>query len=129
MTSPQRVILLGFLLSALMAALAVVLMLLPPGSPGVSSLTLNDKFMHFAAFFLIVLPAVAVRPSVWIWVLPGAIILGGVIELVQPYFGRGRELGDFIADTLGATAAVPVGRVLHRAISDRWQLHKAKRAQ
>lgn len=29
-------------------------------------------------------------------------ILGGSIELIQPYVGRGRELLDFIADIIGA---------------------------
>ena len=127
-TSRHRAIQLGFLLSAVMAVTATVLMLLPPQATKTVSVSVNDKIMHFVAFFMIVLPAIAVRPSVWVWVLPIAIVLGGMIEIVQPFFGRGRELGDFIADVLGATLAVPVGRLLHHVISQGWQLHKAKRA-
>lgn len=128
-TSRHRAIRLGFLLSAVMAVIATVLMLLPPQATKAVSVSVNDKTMHFVAFFMIVLPAIAVRPSVWVWVLPIAIVLGGMIEIVQPFFGRGRELGDFIADVLGATLAVPVGRLLHSVISQSWQLHKAKRAE
>ncbi|TVP71334.1 MAG: hypothetical protein EA339_10395 [Rhodobacteraceae bacterium] len=119
----------GFFLSAVMAVIATVLMLLPPQATKAVSVSVNDKTMHFVAFFMIVLPAIAVRPSVWVWVLPIAIVLGGAIEIVQPFFGRGRELGDFIADVLGATLAVPVGRLLHHAISQGWELHKAKRTE
>jgi VanZ family protein len=44
-----------------------------------------------------------------------ALLIGGAIEIVQPYFGRGLEVLDFICDALGAACGAAFG-----VISLRW---------
>lgn len=74
----------------------------------------TDKLHHFLAFAALVFPALAVRPSAARWILPLAIAYGGLIELIQPYFGRSAEWGDFVADALGAFAGALAGLAAHR---------------
>lgn len=109
----------GYTLSGVIAVTATVLMLMPdsPGPP--APFVGLDKIAHAMTFFLVLIPILSVRPAAWIWLVPLAAAYGGVIELIQPFFGRGRELGDFIANIVGITLAIPVGRVLHRRFSKR----------
>lgn len=48
----------------------------------------------------------------------GPVILGGVIEILQPYFERSGEWLDFAADTVGTTLAVGIG-LLMKKVKDR----------
>jgi len=119
----------GYLLSGVIAATATVLMLIPvsPGPPPpVAGL---DKIAHAVLFFLVVIPILTVRPAAWVWLVPVAAAYGGVIELIQPYFGRGREFGDFIANIVGIALAMPVGRALHHRFSNRRKAHQGERSK
>lgn len=115
----------GIGLSVLFACIATWLMLKPASADTLPDVTHIDKLVHFVTFFLIALPAVIVRPQAWLGIALAASVLGGAIEIIQPWFGRTRELADFAADMLGAFAAVPVGRWL----SERWQLKHWKRSE
>ena len=105
---------LGFGLSVVVGVVVTAMLLVPasdiPG-PHIEGL---DKVIHFAMFFLLVLPALTFAPSSWVWVVPLAIFYGGMIEIIQPYFGRGMEFGDFVANTLGVVSALGVSRAIHR---------------
>ncbi|MEB8387250.1 VanZ family protein [Rhodobacteraceae bacterium KMM 6894] len=86
--------------TALMCVVIVVLTLMPssqadgPPSP--------DKLYHFIAFAALVVPLSVVCPRhVW-WIVAGATAFGGLIEVIQPTFGRGAEWLDLLADFLGA---------------------------
>lgn len=114
----------GIGLSVCFALFATWLMLLPAGPEVSPRFPHLDKLAHFVAFFFIALPALAVRPADWLWIVVLAGVLGGAIEIIQPMFGRGRELADFIADVLGALAAVPVGRWLSHRLSKLRQLRE-----
>lgn len=81
-----------------------------PGPPG------SDKTMHILAFFALVLPTATLSPRLLVWVLPLAVLYGGAIEIVQPYFGRERELLDLVADSVGAGLGSLAGLVLFRGI-------------
>jgi len=81
---------------------------LPPEPPG------SDKLHHFLAFAALAFPLVAARPRNALWMLPLVILYGGLIEVIQPSFDRSAEWGDFIADTLGATAGAAMGWWVHR---------------
>ncbi|MFO7858470.1 MAG: hypothetical protein R6V11_06060 [Ectothiorhodospiraceae bacterium] len=70
-------------------------------------------FGHLAAFALVAwafwdLPALARRPFPVraLAVLVASLLLGGLIELVQPYFGRSAALRDIIQNGLGAAAVI-----------------------
>ncbi|MCC5955242.1 MAG: VanZ family protein [Natronohydrobacter sp.] len=118
----------GYGLAIGFAVIGTWLMLAPAGPETPLPFPHFDKLVHFVVFFLIALPAVAVRPDAWLWIVLCASALGGAIELIQPIVGRGRELADFVADVLGALAAVPVGRALSRRILKSRQLRERKGA-
>lgn len=78
-------------------------MVIAQGLPG------SDKMYHVLAFVALTLPCAALYPRTLILVFPGAIAFGGLIEIVQPYVGRERELADFYADACGAVIGVAAG--------------------
>lgn len=44
----------------------------------------------------------------------GPVLMGGVIEIIQPYFERSGEWADFVADAVGVTLAVGVGLLMKK---------------
>lgn len=98
---------LGLALTAVVAVTVVLTTLMPsayvPGPPG------GDKTMHLLAFAALTLPTACLAHRHLTWVLPFAIVLGAAIEIIQPAFGRHRELADLYADSAGALAGVGVG--------------------
>lgn len=71
----------------------------PPGPQGVPGL---DKLLHFIAFAALAMPMAYARPAAWRAVALTVLAYGGVIEIVQPFVGRGAEWADLLADALGA---------------------------
>lgn len=76
----------------------------------------SDKLHHFAAFAALVLPLSVLNPRRALALVVAAVLIGVCIELVQPYFGRLRSLGDIIANTLGALFGAAVAWVLNRPV-------------
>lgn len=110
--TPPGLVRLGLVLTGL-ALLVLTVLLLMPGSEAVSPLMGLDKLWHFLGFFGLVLPLVTVLPRLaWAAALAAA-VYGGVIELIQPSFGRGAEWGDALANLIGAATGALVGRALH----------------
>lgn len=105
----------GIILSGIVGVVVTVLLLIPISGPDTSSSAIGiDKAVHFLFFFALVVPVLTFYPRAWVWVVPVAIAYGGMIEVIQPYFGRGMELGDFVANSLGVVSAVPVSRWAHK---------------
>ncbi|WP_438992317.1 VanZ family protein [Lentibacter sp.] len=97
--SPRRI------LTGLIAVALAVAMLTPLDVPqSVPSYT--DKLVHLAAFGLLVLPAALSRrvplSLLFVGLFIGAAAFGGVIELIQPHFGRSADINDWLADMAGA---------------------------
>lgn len=96
------------------AVAIVILSLIPPGAtpdaPG------NDKLHHFMAYTALAFPICAARPRVALWMVPGAIALGGAIEILQPHFGRHAEWRDFLANSAGAVTGALIAWVAHRTV-------------
>ncbi len=75
----------------------------------------SDKWLHFLAYLnLVFLLWFSVKPDnkiswrsrlVWLIFLASA-AYGGIDELVQPYFGRTKDLGDFLANITGISAGL-----------------------
>jgi VanZ family protein len=62
----------------------------------------SDKTQHALTFGALTLLAATAYPHTRLWILAIALTgFGGLIEIVQPYFGRGRELLDWVADMAG----------------------------
>lgn len=98
--------------TAMIAALLCVLTLSPQTASGAGSNL--DKAYHFIGFGVLALPLCLAYPRrVWTVVL-GVTVFGGMIELLQPFVGRGAEWLDLLSDALGGTAAALFARVLRR---------------
>ena len=101
-------------LATLLVLVAILIGTLTPPEDMPSDVPGSDKLHHFLAFAAFVLPLTLLRPGRWVWLVPLAALLGVAIELVQPYFGRERAVGDMIANALGAGFGALLARLLHR---------------
>lgn len=119
----------GFAISGLLAVVITILLLVPTSGTSAPKIIGFDKIIHFVLFFLLVVPALSYAPRTWVWVVPVAILYGAMIEIIQPYFGRGREFGDFVANSLGALVAVPVSRWVHTRWLEPRQISDDKRPE
>lgn len=95
-----------------LCALGIAFMTLLYKSDGQVGPQWADKAFHAIAFFILVLPGAMVHRWAFLWLVPLAIAFGAAIELVQPYFGRSRELGDLYADIAGIFAGVLAGTLI-----------------
>lgn len=107
--------------TAAVAAAIVVLSLLPVPQPQLPQVRFLDKILHALAYLLLgfllfasQLPGPRLR-LVLVAVF-GSLLLGGVLELVQPLARRHRELADLAADLAGATAGALLAMVLVRPL-------------
>lgn len=67
----------------------------------------SDKTQHALTFGTLTLLAAAAYPHKRLWLEAIALAgFGALIEIVQPYFGRGRELMDWVADITGIALAL-----------------------
>lgn len=73
-----------------------------------------DKAAHALAFFALVFPTVVTHRWGFVWMVPLAAAFGGMIELIQPYVGRGREFADFQADLAGILTGAAIAWVIRR---------------
>ena len=106
--------------SGLAMALAAWLLIAPtPGPPPV--IPFQDKIFHVVAFAALTGPGVLALPAryLWFWVAH-MVALGAGIEIVQSMMGAGRQgdVVDFIADGLGITLAVAIGRWMRRRFGE-----------
>jgi VanZ family protein len=64
-----------------------------------------DKLDHFTAYLVLAIlaRAIGLPPG---RTVASAMALGGVLEILQGFTGRSPELGDFIANSLGAVAGI-----------------------
>ena len=74
----------------------------------------NDKIAHFSAYLGLVLAAALLRPKSIAFYTASAVFYGGLIELIQPSFGREKEVLDFVANSLGALCGGALGLVAAR---------------
>jgi VanZ family protein len=100
-------------LAALLVGVAIAVATLgPPAGPIIPG---SDKLAHLVAFAALAFPLSFAWPRRMLPVVLGVLCYGGLIELVQPFFGRTAEWGDLLADGLGAIAGTALG-----AASRRW---------
>lgn len=69
----------------------------------------SDKTHHLVGFAALTFPAGLLHPRLLKWVLPFALLFGGLIEVIQPFVGRHREFADFTADATGALVGAAIG--------------------
>lgn len=88
---------------ALLIAITYLTLAAPGSLPRVSG---GDKLHHALAFAALVFPFVVARPRWALRTFAAAIAYGGLIELIQPSFGRSGEWADLLADTIGAAVGI-----------------------
>jgi VanZ family protein len=95
--------------TAAVAAAIVAFSLLPVPQPHLSGVHFLDKILHALAylclsFLLFASQLPGPRPRLVLVSVLASLVLGGLIELIQPAVLRDRELGDLAADLAGAIA-------------------------
>ncbi|WP_139188598.1 VanZ family protein [Aliiruegeria lutimaris] len=93
--------------TALIGLMIAVATLAPAGT--LPSVPGTDKYHHPLAFAALTFPTAFLRPRLLFWVFPIAVAYGGLIEVLQPHFGRQREFADVTADAIGALMGVAIG--------------------
>jgi VanZ family protein len=86
---------------------------LPAGPPGI------DKLYHVVAFAALAFPTALLRPERWRSAGCLAILYGGIIEIIQPAFGRSADISDLLADALGVTVGILLGLAARRILKRR----------
>jgi len=83
---------------------------------------INDKVLHFEAYFVLGAMAAAAfrsrRPG--LWAIIGLIFLGGVLEIIQSYVGRDMSFFDELANTAGAISGAVIARLIVEPLRRRW---------
>ena len=69
----------------------------------------SDKLVHFIAFATLAFPLARTGRFGLIPVL-----IGAIIEFIQPTFNRSAELGDWVADTFGVLIGIGLGLAYRR---------------
>jgi VanZ family protein len=103
----------GSAVTTVLAVIIAVLTLAPMPSGGPAE---SDKIYHVLVFACLAFPLPLVRPRWTVWVILGVIAYGGVIEVIQPFFGRQAEWADLVADGIGAAVGAVTGSALSRYV-------------
>ena len=82
----------------------------PPPAPDGS-----DKVVHFIAFAALAFPLARTGRIGLLPVFVGASAFGGLIEIIQPSFGRSADMQDWIADIAGVGLGMVLALVYRRA--------------
>ena len=101
-------------LAIAVAATIAILSFLPHSTA--AGVPVNDLVNHFIAYCVLSGLALYRRGTVIAGAiaLASVVALGGVIEVVQPHFGRAGELYDFAANGLGALAGAALTMIVRR---------------
>lgn len=98
----------------LFTALLIVTLSLIPHLPGIlNPFSFSDKIFHASAytvFSVLLFFSLKTRFTTLKWCTPLTLtlvlLLGGVIEIIQPYFSRSKDIYDFLSDTAGGAAGI-----------------------
>lgn len=74
----------------------------------------SDKIVHLIAFAVLAFPLAHTGRFGLIPVFVGASAFGGVIEVIQPSFGRSADMQDWIADIAGVALGIALALLYRR---------------
>ena len=80
----------------------------PPATDG------TDKLVHLIAFAALAFPLARTGRIGLIPVFVGASVFGGLIEVIQPSFGRSADMQDWIADIVGVGLGIMLALLYRR---------------
>ena len=81
----------------------------PPPAPDGS-----DKIVHLIAFAALAFPLARTGRFGLIPVFVSASVFGGLIELIQPSFGRSADMQDWLADIVGVALGIALALLYRR---------------
>ena len=74
----------------------------------------TDKLVHLIAFAALAFPLARTGRFGLVPVFVGASVFGGLIELIQPSFGRSADMQDWIADIVGVGLGIMLALLYRR---------------
>ena len=92
-------------LTLIVTTVLTVAMLWPINQPP-AVLDETDKLVHLFAFAALAFPLARTGRLRLISVFVGASAFGGIIEVIQPSFGRSADMQDWIADIAGVVLGI-----------------------
>jgi len=98
----------------LFVTVALTLAMLWPISQPPSVPDFTDKIVHLFGFAALAFPLARTGRFGLIPVLVGASTFGGLIEVIQPYFGRSADMQDWIADIAGVAVGIAMALLYRR---------------
>ncbi|TLU65203.1 VanZ family protein [Thalassotalea litorea] len=105
-------VVLTLLLLAIICFLSLYPLAALPPFPG------TDKTHHFIAYFALVMPMGLRKPSYWPVVILLFILVGGGIELIQPFVNRYGEWLDLTANVSGVVCGFIFAQMINRIFPD-----------
>lgn len=109
----------------LVALLILVLSLAPRALFHAQDL-LNDKLQHLVAYLLLGMCAMLASqrrgPASLLLAVGFCTALGGLIEILQPFVGRSRDVADLVSDLVGAVVGAAA-----IALASRWMRSRKRR--
>lgn len=107
----------SWMVTSCIGAIIIVLTLTPGAAVlDLAGFDLWDKAQHVLAFAALVLPNACLNQRALSVTVLGAVLLGGGIELIQPFVGREASLGDFGADLVGIALGAAFGTALIQSL-------------
>ena len=100
-------------LTLIMTTVLTVAMLWPINQPPPAPEG-SDKVVHLIAFAALALPLAHTGRFGLSPVFIAASAYGGIIEVLQPYFGRSADMQDWIADIAGVTLGIMLALLYRR---------------
>ena len=74
----------------------------------------TDKLVHLIAFAALAFPLARTGRIGLVPVFMGASVFGGLIEVIQPSFGRSADMQDWIADIAGVALGIVLALLYRR---------------
>ena len=100
-------------LTVIVTAVLTVAMLWPINQPSPAP-DGSDKLVHIVAFAALAFPLARTGRIGLVPVFIGASAFGGLIELLQPSFGRSADMQDWIADIAGVGLGIMLALLYRR---------------
>ena len=100
-------------LTLIVTALLTVAMLWPIDQPPPAP-DGTDKIVHLIAFAALAFPLARTGRIGLLPVFVGASAFGGLIEVIQPTFGRSADMQDWIADIVGVALGIVLALIYRR---------------
>ena len=92
-------------------ALTILIGMLAPIS-GVSNAPAGtDKIIHLVSFASLVFPLARTKRIRLFLLFTSASFFAGIIEVIQPYFGRNADINDWFADIFGIASGMGIAKI------------------